>query len=145
MVDISSLFNQRAEKHKLQLRKSRVDDYIETKRMKHSETPTSIRDLSLNADPGYIDLTELNLNKELNLSDILSKLQILMMENLYWYQDTETLKECLVNLRKITCRQSTGEVSKMADKKIHVLLFKILEYYQSYDDYTDKEISLIVT
>lgn len=84
------------------------------------------------------------MRKELSLSDILDKLKILLTNSQNWYEETILLKECIIGVRKITCRQLNKEGDKIFKNEIHILLIKILEYYQSYEGYTiDEEIIIV--
>lgn len=138
--NIATAFTQRAENHKLSLRKDTIDNYIEQKRMKYFENEDivieNVRDLS---PEKIIDMKNLNLNRELSFAEIIENLKVLMMERSDWYADTQTLKECLVNIRKITCRHLVRDNNVLLEHKIPSLIFSILEYYQSEVEYSEIE------
>jgi len=112
-----------------------VDKYIENKRMKLIEVYNS---------PDSLDFKELNINKELNFQEIMDKLNILIMEREKWYEETTVLKECVINIRKITCRYLVRDIDLLLKNKIEILLFNILEYYQCKTNVKEEENAVIV-
>lgn len=92
----------------------------------------------------YLDFNELNINKEFSFSEVLDKLKSIITDNNNWYSETKILRECIINIRKITCRDLNRDNSMLIENKIHILLFKLLEYYQAYVEYSHEQISLIV-
>lgn len=50
----------------------------------------------------------------------------------------------MIGIRKITFRQLTRESDKIFQNDIHILLLKILEYYQSFEEYNEDEEIIIV-
>ena len=99
---------------------------------------------NMNVDT-HLNFKNLNLQKEMNLSEIIEKLKILVIENQIWYKDNFLLKECLVGLRKITCSYLRQEIKNLIDNKIHSILFEILNNYQKYNEYSEGDISILVS
>jgi hypothetical protein len=112
--------------------------------MKLIDNSISINDINNINPDSYLDFKELNINKEFSFVEILSKLKSIISENNNWYTETKILRECIINIRKITCRNLNRDNTMLIENKIHILLFKLLEYYQAYVDYTQEEISVIV-
>jgi hypothetical protein len=106
--------------------------------------PINFNDLTGIKPENFLDFQELNLNKELSFPQILEKLKSIIIENENWYEETTVLRECMTNLRKITCRQLKRDNNLLIENNIHILLFKILEYFQSYHEYTELEQTIIV-
>jgi hypothetical protein len=113
--------------------------------MKLIDNPISINDIHNFNPEGYLDFKDLNINKELSFTDILTKLKSIINEDNNWYGETTILKECITNVRKITCRQLNRDNAMLIENKIHILLFKLLEYYQAYIEYNEGETAVIVS
>ena len=98
----------------------------------------------MNPPEKILNFQELNLKKDLSLSDILEKLKVLLKNSSNWYEETAILKECITGIRKITCRQLQKESENIFKNEIHILLLKILEHYQAFNQFTGEEDIVIV-
>ncbi len=143
-LDISSQIIRRAELHKLSLRKNQLDEYIEMKRFKSFESPLSLKNNSNLSQETIIDFKELSITRELKFSEILTKIKVLIESGEDWFTKTTSLKECMLSLRKLTCRGITTENNLIVSNKIHIVLFDILSYYKNNKDLSEIETSLIV-
>jgi hypothetical protein len=82
----------------------------------------------------HTGLNDLNINRELSLLEIIEKLKSLVDENgdiTKMFLNLPTLKECITNIRKITCRQLMRDNKHLLDNQIHILLFMLLEHFQA--------------
>jgi hypothetical protein len=114
------------------------------KRFKSIESPLNLKNNSNLNQETILDFRELSINRELNFSEILTKIKDIRQSEADWYKKTENLKECMLALRKITCRGIMTENNIIVSNKIHIILFEILAFYQNFENLTELETSLIV-
>lgn len=91
------------------------------------------------------DLTELNLSREISFTELIEKIKSLVGEDLNKiYNDQINLKDCLVSIRRITCRSIKLENKNLINYNIHLFLIEILIHYQSQSMILDGDIVIIV-
>lgn len=134
----------RSEMNKLKLRKIQIDDYLEKKRFKPSDNPIVLSNTNNSSIENIIDFKELNINNESNISEIFLTLKQVIDSYDIINQRLPLINQCVISLRKITCRDLILDNNKIISNKIYIILFKILDWFKQFIQLSDIQISTIV-
>ena len=93
----------------------------------------------------FNDLSELDINKEINLSELITNFNnLFFVDDDKIYRDKSKLKNYLLNLRKITCRNLELSYDLLIQNNIHHYIFKILYNYHFKNSFEELDLSIIV-
>jgi hypothetical protein len=136
---------EKTENFALSLRKEKLNSYLSCRRFKPSEEPLNIEitNIESNSPP---DLNSYNIFKDLSLDEITIKYHILITTvDEKQYSNLREMKDCIMNIRKHTCRSCENEedIQIIVNYQIHIFIFKVLEHYQAFNSLSEEIVEII--